>query len=111
MIVHVTQEDIDNATPRDPHTCPVALAMNRAYNRDVAWVGPWILGFHNYHNTPLSFSQSLYWNTPPEVQTFINTYDRGTAVEPFDFELSDLVVSEERLNSESGAGRANQADG
>jgi hypothetical protein len=86
VTVQVTQEDIDNGHPSNPHGCPVALAMNRAFNRTDACAGQFRLSFHASDGANFVVD----WLAPPEIFAFISDFDYGHPVEPFEFELEAI---------------------
>ena len=80
MKIEVTAEDISKGYPGSYGSCPVALAMQRAYGREdisVGIKGWWLHG--EDHERYLPF----------EVGTFIVKFDRNNIVEPFSFELEN----------------------
>ena len=79
MIVHVsvTADDIANGKPGECCGCPVYLAVRRVLP-DVSGVGPgrvWLTGGRR----PITL--------PDDAEDFIERYDRGHRVEPFEFDL------------------------
>ena len=96
MLIKVTQEHIDEGTPMHCWRCPVALAIrdtiaeNETYGRlpsvDVNRSWGSISGI-DYDKRWFAFSE--------RVVSFIDTFDRGDHVWPFEFELgtefSDMV--------------------
>lgn len=83
MIVTVTQEDIDKAERGTGWACPVARAMQRAGVPDPYAGKMWLS-----QNGSLDGADALC-ETPAEVATFIDRYDRYLPVEPFSFEIPD----------------------
>ena len=79
MKIRVTEEHIRKGLPTDCEFCPVAIAVAEAYgvNHDQVSVDDdsiWVLG----EGTAPS---------PKEVLAFIEAFDEGYAVGPFEFEL------------------------
>jgi hypothetical protein len=88
--VQVTQEDIDNGTPGKPCSCPVALAVLRAFNVSGVYISvePVYITFQ-----PRYLSHHEYYATPSSVASFVAMFDTGFPVEPFEFELGEPVPS------------------
>lgn len=75
MKISVTQEHIKKGKPRAHCACPVALAIKE--------VTPWCPMVDSKFVEFGSFVMDL----PQEVTTFIDLFDHGHPVEPFEFEL------------------------
>jgi len=83
MKVAVTQECIDKGTRGAADDCPVAWGVREA------------LGESAPPDVIIQYDRVLLGNAPqfqvvalpPEVPVFIDKYDRGFDVEPFEFEL------------------------
>ena len=82
MKIQVTAEDIVVGRQRMGHAwdasqnCPIALAVKRATNAPKVRVSTqWIYGWGDAVNLP------------PHAMAFISRFDRGEAVEPFEFEF------------------------
>ena len=84
LSVAVTAEHIRRGKRRNPHSCPVALALTDVLGPDfevevgesnhiIAW---------NKHDYPYAV------RTPLSVDTFRRVYDSGTRVQPIQFEAS-----------------------
>jgi len=81
MIIQITQDDIKQGTVDNCDRCPIALAINR-----VLFVG---------HHAKVMGSISIYTyvhrrftcKTPDVAKQFINNFDLGNSVEPFEFDL------------------------
>lgn len=90
MIITVTQDDIDNGQIGECSRCPVARAMIRALNipedvenlEDVLLVG--VLGYALYQNG--DYQQMI--KLPESATRFINAFDEGCFVEPFEFAVA-----------------------
>ncbi|HYT44605.1 MAG TPA: hypothetical protein VEP90_19905 [Methylomirabilota bacterium] len=85
MIVKVTQENIDNGTAADCRACPIALAVLSAtklegkFNKvSVARCSVWFV-------TP---EDVFDYKLPESARMFIQRFDSGQMVYPFEFELS-----------------------
>ena len=76
MKIKVTQEHIERGVVKDCDVCPVALAMQEAMEDDKVRV------FSTYIET----SEGNYI-TPESVGDFIDNFDEGLPVKPFEFEL------------------------
>lgn len=80
MIIKVLREHIFRGWQNNCYLCPIALAIRSA------------TGF-SYMVTPtevcLEDAQPRLWiQLPIEARQFIDAFDRGKSVEPFEFELS-----------------------
>lgn len=84
--IKVTQEHIQRGLRNSACSCPIALAMAEHFGDDLDHndnvVG---CGFitHYEHGT----GKRTSWWAPPEVERFIDKFDGGGAVSPFEFEL------------------------
>ena len=82
MKINVTQEDIDQGVPLSVLSCPVALAVRRAFGVHYASVGPVFITVEE------SVNDFDTYDTPANVSTFIEDFDTDQAtVQPFSFEL------------------------
>ena len=79
MKIQVTQSDIDNGVIRDCKYCPIALALQRAYNNPGLRANQGTF----YNDNPYTYLGAF----PTKVIQFIEELDMGLKVEPFDFEL------------------------
>ncbi len=88
-IVKVTQECINNGTPGNPQSCPIAWALRDLIVEDYGVTNDYIrISDNNYFG-------SKYCAILPEVKDFINDFDDGKQVQPFEFVLdTDIVVPE-----------------
>lgn len=83
MKVEVKQEHIDKGTRCDSFKCAVALAIEEASGGEAkAAVG------YGTINITIGDEYGI-WKTPPEVYSFMETFDRGSGAQPFAFELPD----------------------
>lgn len=82
MKISVTQEDINEGTPQDCWSCPIARAVQRATGFD--WVE--VDGMYVEAGGVPQKSCEL----PAEARRFVNKFDDGRYVEPFDFFLPEL---------------------
>lgn len=83
--VTVTQSDINNGKRKNEMTCPIALALNRAF-------GGMLEGSISVCQSfvALRVTGELLERTeqlPGEAVAFIRDFDDGTEVHPFEFEL------------------------
>ncbi len=82
MQIEVTAEDIAAGARRSAHHCPIANALERTTR--LRWlVSP--LGVCPLDLTGQAIPPLLA--LPATAQVFIESYDRGSAVEPFTFEF------------------------
>lgn len=80
--VTVAKADIDEGVCGDGELCPVAIALTRTLNRNVVVEDSDI---SVYKPSGMSLEQRI--PTPRIVKDFINKFDAGMPVEPFEFEL------------------------
>lgn len=78
--IEVTQEDIKNGIRESANTCPIALAVTRAYGGRVL-VNSGVIIWDNGTGRPQIFS------FPENVRQFIINFDKGLQVKPFEFEI------------------------
>ena len=81
MTVSVTEEDIAQGARRSCTTCPVAIAVARAYSEKIVWV--------NTCNITIGYEMGKVVATPLEVKRFVLEFDAGEPVFPFEFTLED----------------------
>lgn len=92
--ISVTQDDIDNGKAGSRVDCPVALAACRVFNRTIR-VGLtvlYIVDDANWHNLAATRARELavaHYHLPDAAIDFINRFDAGNDVAPFEFALSD----------------------
>lgn len=81
MKIQVTKLDIERGIQRDHRRCAVTRAVRRAsgYQKVVSSGLGWI-----------TIGQSAY-ATPSDAHRFIDAYDDGEPVEPFEFDLDNRV--------------------
>ncbi len=84
--ISVTQEDIDHGTASDCATCPVALALKRTLKGNEVIVEEVYAGV-NYLYFFYKKRMVYLCNTPRIVNKFMNDFDMGREVSPFDFEV------------------------
>lgn len=80
MLITVTQEDIARGARWDCGTCPVALALTRAFGAQLHTSGAWVWRPTRDETAP------LLRPLPPEVGLFVSRFDNHRPVEPFTFE-------------------------
>ena len=81
MIIKVTQEHIDNGVKFNCSKCPIALAMTEKFpNCAVGLFGYWV------DATDLTMDYKLL---PVNANKFIEMFDSGKKVEPFEFEINE----------------------
>jgi hypothetical protein len=81
VIVRVTQEDIDEGTKGDCTFCPIALAVDRALGGECC-VAVTIFDVYITEN-----AHAEVFPLPSEARQFIQRFDKGKPVSPFEFEL------------------------
>lgn len=94
-LVRVTQELIDEGVQASCSNCPVALAIDRAFDL------PRHIEAHVFSggDGDVVFTNCLtgQWRCkrfPPEVRSRIKAFDRGEGMEPFEFRLSESRLRE-----------------
>jgi len=96
MKITVTAEDIAQGEPKDAIYCPVARALTRVWDRP-AWVC-WGTATYFADRAPDSslefptFLVSFKFDLPDQVNEFIERFDEGDTVEPFEFDIADEGV-------------------
>lgn len=82
--IKVTQEDIDKGFRLQNDYCPVALAMCRGINKDIGQVkvGRRGMSFHDHSGMLVCM-----FEMPDLVKIFVENFDKGYKVTPFEFEL------------------------
>ena len=79
MIVKVGHNHIEDGERGCPNSCAVALAVSEASGY-YCEVGHDYILVHGAHRA--------YYDTPQPVREWIDRFDGGTVVEPFEFELT-----------------------
>lgn len=83
MVVNVTQEDIDNGKPRHICGCPVALAVKRmALDPGSVYVSGRYTNIDGHQHV-----------NSRKTSKFVNDFDSGNPVKPFEFEIEFEVDS------------------
>lgn len=77
MKISLTQDDIDNGLPDDCEDCPVALAIKRV-NPDA---------YVTAYSHEITIDR-VKFEVPLSVSVFINNFDDGRHVKPFEFDLT-----------------------
>lgn len=75
MKIQVTQKHIDEGKPKCPNNCPVALALIDAGLLNVGVTPVWIR------------VEDKKYHAPTGVYVFVQNFDEGQKLEPFEFEL------------------------
>ena len=88
MNVRITQADIDNGKPDHTCLCPIALAIERALRaRGLDVEGVQV----EANRVEIAYgADRIRWRTidlPESAIEFIERFDYGTGVDPFEFEL------------------------
>jgi len=77
-IVYVTQRDIKLGKNRSYSFCPIARALKRIFKRKEVWVG--------MSTATLTRGERIRcMKLPQNVIDFINNFDKGIEVKPFNF--------------------------
>lgn len=87
MKVVVTQEDINKGLPKKTKDCPVAQAMSRAFNVEIA-VGKTATENYVYEKNE---SVGMWHDLNPRISAIIEKYDLTGHMEPFEFEVDDVI--------------------
>lgn len=80
--INVTQEDIERGKRESACECPIALALERAFNAK-SWVDDEGFFFQRCPKEKLSPDYPI----PQSAIAFIAAFDAGEKVEPFEFEV------------------------
>jgi hypothetical protein len=96
--VEVTQDDIDQAEPKDSSRCVVATAVARAFPR-ASRIQVDVYGI----KFTIGERRHTYL-TPPKVHEYIVAFDAGDTIHPFRFSLSDdaRVTHRRKLRTDHG---------
>lgn len=80
MKVTVTQNHITDGKPGMFGSCPIALAI-----KDIA------TGYVSV-STHSAVYDSHVWSLPVEAQDFVNAFDNNWPVQPFSFDLEEMIL-------------------
>lgn len=78
MKITVTQHDIEQGSPFSSCDCPIALAAKRVMPNDEIQV-----------STQLLWTNTKGYYLPAVAMDFIERFDYGVSVEPFEFEIDE----------------------
>ncbi len=84
MLVKVEQKHINCGTPGDCNNCAIALAVKDATGADIVYSDDFSIEWGNKINGK---SNMVGMATPISLQIFMDNYDVGNPVEPFEFIL------------------------
>ena len=84
--IKVTQEHINKGKRKDYSSCPIALAVKDVFPNDVIEVGQFDLTFENC-DYESGNGKYLGYELPNIACNFVEDFDAGRNVKPFDFEL------------------------
>ena len=90
MIIHVTQEDINNGTKGDCKVCPVALALFRATG--MHWMVMASFAFPAGYTHGNIETASVVWGPNSPAFAFIRDFDAGQTVSPFEFDFDYAII-------------------
>ena len=76
--IQVTKQDIKNGVPGQACKCPISLAISRASGMKKVFVEGPSIPLHNYR---------YFGSKPDQIEQFIERFDEGDKVRPFNFEL------------------------
>lgn len=84
--IRVTAEHIEEGIPQDCEDCPIALAIVEQWDgpinhHDIAVDNREVLVIQRHRGGQRSFTAQL----PPEAMRFVQSFDDGYQVEPFEF--------------------------
>lgn len=85
-VIKVTEECIKNGIQGNPQSCPIAWALKDIFVEDYGVTNDYIRIFE-------SESGSKYCAVPPEVTNFVDDFDDGKPVQPFEFVLDTDVLN------------------
>lgn len=80
--IQVTRHHIDNGERNNCEKCPVARAILADYGEDITYL--------SVEQGTIDINDLVY-ATPASVSQFINYFDDGQPVEPFEFELGEPI--------------------
>lgn len=84
--IEVKQYHIDSGTPKNFSCCPIALAVQEVFPHYVVEVGEFDLTLEN-GTGDCDYEKYLEYELPAEACDFVEQFDSGHYVRPFDFEL------------------------
>jgi hypothetical protein len=105
MKINVTLDIISGALPRNANRGPIADAISTALGLDIAERRVSVVpgGWMRFYAS--NFTDSV-WHYVPSLTQFIEDFDAGLPVEPFDFELG---IHDEMITTIGGGGRRYQS--
>lgn len=83
MKIKVSAQDIKDGVKDDPFCCPIALAANRTHGL----ILPGVNDTYLWHRQVLDNDLPIYHHLPQEAKNFVDWFDRGLKVDPFEFEI------------------------
>ena len=87
--IEVKQEHIDKGEPKNPQSCPIALAFRE---QDVE-AGIFAGGVLIESRDPTGQTEHIMeWDAPEEVEAFVKSFDEGGTVDPFVFQTHYYVA-------------------
>jgi hypothetical protein len=84
MKIEVTQDDIDKGHRKMSRSCPVALAVKRAYGAEEVVADNCLISVYDVNCKPIK-----KFKTSTEVSHFMMDFDDSLPVQPFSFEVPD----------------------
>jgi len=85
MKIRVTESDIERGYVGDCYACPVALAIISSTGKFIVKVLPDEL------SNSIQIDGDIF-EAPTAVVDFVNDFDSGRDVEPFEFELGEPII-------------------
>lgn len=97
MLVRVTQDDIDEGEREDCFMCPVARALTREFPGCIPEVTGTGIELYEFDDACDGLGTWLFHaRTPKKAAEFIEAFDDGEGVEPFEFTLTFTPPSQSR---------------
>jgi len=87
MKIHVTEKHIKKGVISDPWNCPIAIAIQKATGIEPTVTSEWYILDSVKFPVPKKVSKLPM---PKKVSKFIDDFDQGKPVKPFNFVLKEL---------------------
>jgi hypothetical protein len=89
MKVVVGHEEIIRGEAGNPFCCPIALAINKIVRTNVAVT---IMGVRDRFKVVKPYEDFKYYALPIIARIFMDNFDNGVPVDPFQFEMEDMEI-------------------
>lgn len=92
VTIEVIQGDIDEGLRDNSRDCPIAIACRRAFpGRTPVVMDAFSRGNHYNHIGIYGAITVKHYEIPMAALNFINDFDSGKHVQPFSFQISEIV--------------------